>query len=311
MRVAAIGCGRHATTALFPAMEVAGLDLVAVVATRLARAELAAERVGGRGYDDIKKMVGECSPDAVVVCVPPDAYADVIRECLDAKLPVFCEKPGAASATEATALAEEAARVERPVMVGYMKRFAPTYRRAHELIRSSEFGDPSLASFTFTVGTGYRSLEDYLIDNSVHIFDLARFLLGEPTEVSARTLEAGDHLAIAATATFGSGAVATFQLGTTGSWSQLNESVQVFGRGHSVEVRNVDTVTYRPPEPPEQVWRPNYTVPLPPNSSGVVMGFVPELEHFRAVVTDGVACESDLASAAATLKIVENLIPAR
>jgi len=90
---------------------------------------------------------------------------------------------------------------------------------------------------------------------------------------------------------------------TTGSWEQRNEAVEIFGNGHSLYVDNLDTCTYRPPERPEQVWRPNYTVPLAANMTGATMGFASELEHFRRVISEGVPCESDIASAAATLDL--------
>ena len=38
------------------------------------------------------------------------------------------------------------------------------------------------------------------------------------------------------------------------------------------------------------------------------MGFVPELEHFRKVVTEKVKCESDIESAGRTLALTEKLI---
>ena len=37
--------------------------------------------------------------------------------------------------------------------------------------------------------------------------------------------------------------------------------------------------------------------------TGTTMGFVGELTHFRKVLADGVACESNIASAAATLRL--------
>jgi hypothetical protein len=41
--------------------------------------------------------------------------------------------------------------------------------------------------------------------------------------------------------------------------------------------------------------------------TGATMGFVSELEHFRAVLVDRVPCESDLASAAATLRLTHRI----
>jgi predicted dehydrogenase len=104
-----------------------------------------------------------------------------------------------------------------------------------------------------------------------------------------------------------SGAVCTFNLCTTASWNQRNEYVEIYGDGHAVCVENVDTCIYRPPERPEQVWRPNYTVAVPASSSPTTMGFVPELQHFRQVALGRANSASDMISAAATLALAERL----
>jgi hypothetical protein len=54
---------------------------------------------------------------------------------------------------------------------------------------------------------------------------------------------------------------------------------------------------------PEHIWRPNYTVPAPTNFSGETLGYGAELAHLRAVVKGETRPESDLASAAATLRL--------
>ena len=88
---------------------------------------------------------------------------------------------------------------------------------------------------------------------------------------------------------------------------QRNEYAEVYGKGHALWVENVDTCIHRPPQRPERVWRPNYTVPVAESSAATIMGFVPELEHFRAVAMDGAENLSDIASAARTLELAERL----
>lgn len=310
MRVGVIGVGGHSSTNLLPNLQAAGLDLVAVCARHQDRADAAAARWGApKAFDDASVMLSSVELDGVVVCVNPADYAPVITLCLEAGAPVFCDKPGAASAAEARQLAELSAATGVPVVVGYMKRFAPAYQRAREIIGGAEFGPPSLASFTFAMGQGFGGdLRTYLIDNPVHHLDLARFLVGELSDLTAQVTELpGFGHAVAAVAKAASGAVCTFNLCTTASWMQRNEHVEIFGKGHSVWADNVDTCVHRPPERPELVWRPNYTVPMAANASATVAGFLPELEHFRAVVMDKEDNASDIASAAATLALTEQL----
>ncbi|WP_158564174.1 Gfo/Idh/MocA family protein [Jiangella anatolica] len=310
MRIGVIGVGGHSTTNLLPHARAAGLDLVATCARHIERARAVADRWGAaHAYDDAEQMLAEADVDGVVVCVQPWDYAPLIRLCLTAGKPVFCDKPGAGSSAEARELAGLSSTTGVPVVVGYMKRFAPAYQRAREIVQSPEFGVPSLASFTFAVGRGFGDdLRTYLIDNPVHPLDLARYIVGELDELEARVVDtAGGGFAVAAVARASSGAVCTFNLCTTASWSQQNERVEVYGAGHAVVVENIDTCIHRPPERPEHRWRPNYTVGMPMNSSPTISGFLPELEHFRQVAVEGASNRSDMQSAAATLALAERL----
>jgi UDP-N-acetylglucosamine 3-dehydrogenase len=310
MRVGVVGVGRHASGNLYPNLAPAGLDLVAACARHRERAQAAATRWGApHAFDSVSEMLGSVELDGVVVCVPPASYAEVVIACLEAGTPVFCEKPAAASSDEARQLASLAADRGVPVVVGYMKRFAPAYRKAREIVRSGEFGQPSLGAFTFAMGPWTNDdLRDYLIDNPVHHLDIARYLLGEVSDLDGRLMELdGVRHAVCAVGRTGSGAVCSFNFCTTASWAQRNECVEVYGGGHAVSVENVDTCTHRPPERPRQVWQPNYTVPWGDTASSVMMGFVPALEHFRDVVLDGAENVSDMASAAATLALAERL----
>jgi predicted dehydrogenase len=259
----------------------------------------------GRAYDDPERMLAEVELDALVVIVPPEEFGPLIRRAIEHRLPAFVEKPGAGSADEAAELAAQAADAAVPILVGYQKRFAAGYRRAKGLIDAAEFGPPTLASFTWAMGPflGRFSFRYWLFENPVHHFDLARYLVGELAEVDVRASYAGGEFAVAVNARADSGAVVSIRANTTASWEQHNEAVEVFGLGHSVLVDNVDTCVHRPPEGPERVWRPNYTVPARANLSGETLGYGAELAHFRRVVLDGAPVESDLASAAATLRL--------
>jgi predicted dehydrogenase len=311
MRVGVIGVGRHASTNLYPNFSAAGLQPVAICARHLTHAKAAATQWGvPHAFDSAEKMLASVELDGVILCVGPADYPPLIKLCLEAGKPVFCEKPGAPSSAEAADLAALSAKCAVPVVVGYLKRFAPAYHKAREIVQSSQFGPPSLATFTFAMGQGqgFGDLRTYLIDNPVHHLDLARYFLGELSGLEAHVTELrGFGHAIAAIAKASSGAACTFNFCTTASWWQRNEYAEIYGQGHAVWIENVDTCTYRPPERPEQVWRPNYTVPAPINASPVTMGFVPELEHFRQVALEKAKNLSDMASAAATLALAERL----
>jgi predicted dehydrogenase len=310
VRVGVVGVGGHATNAILPNLAPAGLTVAAVCSRHLDRARAAAAAFGAvRAYDNPAAMLDQEDVDGVVVVVPPDQYGPLVRLCLERGLPVFVDKPGAGSAQEADDLAAHARDAGVPVMVGYMKRFAPAYRQARALMSTVDFGPPSMGSFTWAMGpmAGRMDMREWLYENPVHHLDLARFLFGELHDLRVHVGANTPEHTVAVVARSDAGAVVNLRLCTTGSWAQRNESVEVFGLGHSLAVDNVDTCTYRPPSPPEQVWRPNYTVPESRNASSTTMGFGPELRHFADVVRGQATCESTMSSAAATFRLAQQV----
>lgn len=308
MRIGAIGCGGHGTNNIWPHLRGAGLELVATCARHLDRAEAAASAWGvTQAFDDPAKMLDSVDGlDGVVVVVPPDQYARVIEVAIERGVPVFCDKPGADSADEAADLAARADEAGVPVVVGYQKRFGAGYQQAKALVDSGAIGSLTQGAFSWSMGSMGDDLRAWLFENPVHHFDLARFFFGDLVDVQVNVARAGGH-ALAISATSAAGAVVSLSINTNGSWFQHNEAMTLFGEGHAVVVDNVDTCIHRPPERPEHVWKPNYTVPIPLNSSATTMGFAPELAHFRAVVTDGAENLSSIASAAATLRLTADI----
>src|SRR5687768_12320261 len=145
MRIGVIGVGGHATNNLYPNLRSAGLDLVATCARHQDRADAAAARFGAEhAFDNAEKMLASVDLDGVIVCVKPADYAPLVTMCLEAGKPVFCDKPAASTAAEGAQLAEISKRTGVPVVVGYMKRFAPAYMQARQIVQSAEFGPPSL-----------------------------------------------------------------------------------------------------------------------------------------------------------------------
>lgn len=312
IRVAAIGCGSHATSTIWPLLPSAGMQCVAAWSRSRERVETAAAQFGiPRAYTDVERMLDESHVDGVIVVVPPVAFAPLIRLAIDRGVHVFAEKPGAASASEASALAEAAEAKGVVGMVGYMKRYGSAYARAKRIVESEAFGPLTIASFKWAMGPmsdEHKSVESWLFENPIHHIDLARHLCGELDGWRALVAStSGPEFAIAVTARAAGGGVVSMQLSTTASWEQHNERVELQGLGASVTVDNVDTCISRPTAGPELVWRPNYTVPGPETASASTTGFLPELIEFANAVTTEAPVASDFRSAARTLETVGRL----
>jgi predicted dehydrogenase len=111
---------------------------------------------------------------------------------------VFCEKPLGMSAEESLGMwaAAEAAGVGH--MCGFNYRFMPAVRLARDMVESGDLGDPTHFRARFLASSTLDPDQDrtWRFDRSVagtgalgdlgsHIIDLARFLVGDPTAVSA------------------------------------------------------------------------------------------------------------------------------
>ena len=132
--------------------------------------------------------------DLVVVANPIEAHAKAVMLALDSGRHVLVEKPIAATADEAIALVDRAARANAHLFVGHSERFHPVVRTlATELrgrrIRAMRFrrvanGTPRDASL--------RTREaDALLNLAVHDIDLAAYLGSRGTTLDSTLSRAG------------------------------------------------------------------------------------------------------------------------
>ncbi|HET8658064.1 MAG TPA: Gfo/Idh/MocA family oxidoreductase [Micromonosporaceae bacterium] len=214
-RVGLVGAGnvaqRHARElAAFADVRLAGVtDVVSAAAQRLAGA------YGVPAFADLPALL-EADLDAVYVCVPPFAHGPVEEAVLAAGLPMFVEKPLAVDLPTAERIA--AAIEARGVVtaVGHHWRYLNVVERAGGLLAgrpvrlvSGAWLDrvPPVAWWTRAGLSGGP-----VVEQAVHVLDLARLLAGEVAQVQATAagtaVEGGDvATATAATLRFTSGAV--------------------------------------------------------------------------------------------------------
>lgn len=106
MRIAVLGTGRLGS---FRARILSGLsevDEVILGNRTLERAEEVAEEIGGTA-GTIDEAI-DTRPDAVFVSLATELHAGVLHRCIDAGLPIFCEKPIALNLSETAEVIEHA-----------------------------------------------------------------------------------------------------------------------------------------------------------------------------------------------------------
>lgn len=316
LKVGFVGCGHHSTSNLYPSLRYAPVELVAVCAQHRENAERVGRQFGAqRFYDNYHEMFGQEGLDAVFICVSPELHAEITIDAINHGLPVFVEKPPAPDSVEAKRVLELSQEKGLPVMVGFMKRFAPAYTEAKKIIQSSGFGQPNLINTKLAVGPAKNEWE-FLRDVAIHHLDLVRFFLGEVEGLRMEKFVKGDGVSIAASLKFVSGAVGSLNLSSLQSWSNHNERVEILGEEESVVVDNVVNLEYRRanispvgviPANSEKnlVWQPNFSIPTDENQTFFLNGYVYEIRHFVESIARGETPQPTIYDGYQALKLAE------
>jgi len=280
IRIGWIGCGTHAGEMLLPQLVRLPVRLAAIADVNVERLALIGDRYGAANrFTDGHALIAAGGIDAIGMAVGPKQHSELAAAALRAGLPVFIEKPPAATSADAQALADLARSVGKPCVVGFMKRYSTANRIAGNITRASSFAPrASLLGEYMTAPTYFVGNVDYtgfLLHHCVHAMDLVPWLMAEPvTRVHARKheLQPG-KLLIHAGFSFASGALATVVMGTHQSRGTPMEWWQVMGDHQRVEIRNVhevrhfksppfkaaDTAATLDPAVDTLVWEPNFT----------------------------------------------------
>lgn len=192
------------------------VEIVAATDVDPARAADFAARHGGRPVPDAAALLG-AGLDAVYVCVPPFAHGDPELAAVEAGVAMFVEKPLAADQAAAERIAEHITASSALTRVGHHWRCAEPVHEARELLLGRRIRlvtgwwldkIPPVAWWT-----DRRLSGGPLVEQAVHVLDLARVLVGEVSQVCAVSAGPAEGVATdaatAAVLSFADGAVGT------------------------------------------------------------------------------------------------------
>ena len=192
MKVAIIGCGligQKRARALNDCRLVACADVVGERAAALARTVPDAQPVA-----NWQAVVELPDVDIVIVSTTHNALAEITLAAITAGKHVLVEKPAARSTADLRAVIAAAQRARVLVRVGFNHRYHPAIRKARALCAEGAVGELLYVRGRYGHGgrLGYEkewranpalSGGGELIDQGVHVIDLARWFLGDFTEV--------------------------------------------------------------------------------------------------------------------------------
>jgi predicted dehydrogenase len=187
VRVGVVGSGWIAGRHIGNLQGFADVKIVAIADPIFERATAQAERCAAQAYTSIQEMLEREKVDAVYICVPPLAHGPIEEVLIEQKLPFFIEKPLATDLATAEGIAAGVAAAGLVTAVGYHWRYLDTTERAQELLS----GNPARLALgywlDFTPPPAWWARREQsggqMVEQTTHIFDLARLLVGEVTEV--------------------------------------------------------------------------------------------------------------------------------
>ena len=252
-RVGLIGAGGVAQRHARVLSELPDVQLTGVTDVVPAAAERLAETYGTKAVPGVPELLAE-GLDAVYVCVPPFAHGPAERAVIEAALPLFVEKPISINLDVAREISGLIAERKILTAVGHHWRYLAIVDKARELLADRPVRLVSGAWLDKVPPVAWWPHRDRsggpVVEQAAHVLDLARYLAGDVTEVSAvgnGTPPAVDGAdidgATAATLRFAGGAVGTLAATCVLGWKQ-RAGLEIYADGLALSIAE-DGLTVR------------------------------------------------------------------
>ena len=190
LNIAVLGCGRigrmHARNiAAHPRAE-----LVAVYDVAAAAAGSVAAELGAKAAASVEAVLDDPAVRAVLIASSTDTHVELLTRSAKAGKAVLCEKPIDLDIARVDACWAEIGKLDPVVMVGFNRRFDPSFKALRDRLQAGEIGkleqviitsrDPAPAPIEYLKVSG-----GIFRDMTIHDFDMARYLAGDIVEVQA------------------------------------------------------------------------------------------------------------------------------
>lgn len=195
LRGALIGCGFFAINHLHAWRDAVGVDIVAICDANAERLKLVGDQFGiTQRYQDAEQMLAQEALDFVDIATTVQSHRSLVERAAAQKIPVICQKPFAPNLVDAKAMVAACATANVPLMVHENFRWQSTIQGVKHIVAAGEIGDIFWGRISFRSAYDVFSGQPYLAegqrfiveDLGIHALDVARFLMGDAHNVSAR-----------------------------------------------------------------------------------------------------------------------------
>lgn len=208
------------------------------------------------GYASFPEMLENKELNAIAIITPSAFHCEQIEQSLEAGFHVFCEKPLGVNLEDSTKAKRAVSHhPDKVFMLGFMRRYDPSYQYAKKKVDNGEIGQPILfRSYSVDPISSIDSVLSYIphsagqfVDMAVHDIDLARwFLKSEPKSIYAiggcfaypEFGEYGDGDNVTALMQFENNAMAFFLAGRTAPHG-YNVETEIIGTKSTLRIGSV------------------------------------------------------------------------
>ncbi len=183
IEVALFGAGRIGTIHAGNVAREEGVRLKYVVDVNQEAAHKLTVRHGAQTAT-VAQVFADRSVGAVLICSSTDTHADLILAAAAAGKQIFCEKPVDLAIGRARNCAEAVARAGVTCMIGFQRRFDPTFAALKARLDAGEIGTPEMLVVTSRDPGAppipyIKSSGGIFRDMLIHDFDIFRWILGD------------------------------------------------------------------------------------------------------------------------------------
>lgn len=277
-----------------------------------AAAALAAEH--GAQVADVEGALGDAAIGASVICSSTDTHADLIERSAAAGKHVFCEKPVDLALARARACEQAVAKAGVVCMIGFQRRFDPTFEAVKARIEAGEVGTPEMLVVTSrdpgAPPVSYIQRSGGIFkDMLIHDFDIFRWILDDEADTLHATgscltdpaiAEAGDVDATAVTIRTKAGRLCQINTSRRAAYGydQRFELLGSAGMLQAGNVRPTEVTAYSAravsSDLPEAFFLERYRI-----------AYAREIAHFFAAVTRGEPVRTTIADGVKALELAE------
>lgn len=151
-------------------------------------------------FKDYKELIEVSTPDAILVCTPPNLHYPIIKKAAEKGIHVFVEKPFTTKVDEASELTQIYSNNQLVNQVGYVNRFNDVFWKVKELTANGVIGNVirfKSEMFSCTISksnesSGWRATREAgggaIFEMASHAIDLVNFLIGKPDKIIGSSL---------------------------------------------------------------------------------------------------------------------------